>query len=156
FGVPGLGLKRGLGKDLVIAPYATMLAVQVDARAAVTNLGVIRHLGGEGPYGFYEALDFTPERLEKGERFKLVKHYMAPPQGMGLCAITNRLFNDIHVRRLRAEAAVRAVELLLHERVPIDAPELRSVEEGTDGGAAALSDAVNRRLTRPDTPAPRP
>jgi cyclic beta-1,2-glucan synthetase len=156
FGVPGLGLKRGLGKDLVIAPYASMLAVQVDARAAVINLAVIRHLGGEGPYGFYEALDFTPERLEKGERFKLVKQYMAHHQGMGLCAIANRLFNDIHVRRLRAEAAVRAVELLLHERVPIDAPELRSVEEGTDGGAAALSDAVNRRLTRPDTPAPRP
>jgi cyclic beta-1,2-glucan synthetase len=157
FGVPGLGLKRGLGKDLVIAPYATMLAVPVDARAAVTNLVTIRGLGGEGPYGFYEALDFTPERLEKGERLKLVKQYMAHHQGMGLCAINNRLFNDIHVRRLRAEPAVRAVELLLHERVPIDAPELRSVEEGADGGGGSiLPDAVNRRLTRPDTPAPRP
>lgn len=157
FGVPGLGLKRGLGKDLVIAPYATMLAVPVDARAAVANLATIRELGGEGPYGFYEALDFTPERLEKGERVKLVKQYMAHHQGMGLCAIANRLLNDIHVRRLRAEPAVRAVELLLHERVPIDTPELRSVEEGSDGGGGTiLPDAVNRRLTRPDTPAPRP
>lgn len=157
FGVPGLGLKRGLGKDLVIAPYATMLAVPVDARAAVGNLATIRELGGEGPYGFYEALDFTPERLEKGERLKVVKQYMAHHQGMGLCAIANRLLNDIHVRRLRAEPAVRAVELLLHERVPIDTPELRSVEEGSDGGGGTiLPDAVNRRLTRPDTPAPRP
>src|SRR5262245_36025660 len=71
FGVPGLGLKRGLGKDLVVAPYATMLAVPIDTRAAVANLAVIRELGGEGPYGIYEELDFTPERIAKGERVKL-------------------------------------------------------------------------------------
>jgi cyclic beta-1,2-glucan synthetase len=157
FGVPGLGLKRGLGKDLVVAPYATMLAVPIDARAAVANFAVLRELGGEGEYGFYEALDFTPDRLDKGDRCKVVKQYMAHHQGMGLCAITNRLLNDVHTRRLRAEPAVRAVELLLQERVPVDAPELRSPEEETEGaGSATLPDAVNRRLTRADTPAPRP
>ncbi len=157
FGVPGLGLKRGLGKDLVVAPYATMLAVPIDARAAVANFAILRQLGGEGEYGFYEALDFTPERLDKGERCRTVKQYMAHHQGMGLCAITNRLLNDVHIRRLRTEPSVRAAELLLHERVPIDAPELRSLEEETEGaGSTNLPDAVNRRLTRADTPVPRP
>ena len=156
FGVPGLGLKRGLGKDLVIAPYATMLATPVDARAAVANFAAIRELGGEGQYGFYEALDFTPDRLAKGERCKVVKSYMAHHQGMGLCAIANRLLGDIHTRRLRAEPSVRAVELLLHERVPIDAPEIRSPEAESESAGGPTPDAVNRRLTRADTPAPRP
>jgi cyclic beta-1,2-glucan synthetase len=156
FGVPGLGLKRGLSKDLVVAPYATMLAVMVDVRAAVANFAALREHGGEGPYGFYEAIDFTPERLNKGERYRVVKEYMAHHQGMGLCAITNRLLGDVHVRRLRAEPAVRAVELLLHERVPIDAAEIRSPEAETEGAGGPTQEAVNRRLTRADTPAPRP
>jgi cyclic beta-1,2-glucan synthetase len=156
FGVPGLGLKRGLGKDLVVAPYATMLAVPVNAHAAVGNLWSLRSMGGEGPFGFYEALDFTPDRLDPGERCKVVKEYMAHHQGMGLCAITNRLTGDVHLRRLRAEPAVRAVELLLHERVPLDAPDLRHPEAETEGSGGPVPDAVNRRLTRPDTPAPRP
>jgi cyclic beta-1,2-glucan synthetase len=156
FGVPGLGLKRGLGKDFVVAPYATMLAVSVDTHAAVANLDTLRAYGAEGPFGFYEAVDFTPDRLEKGERCKVVKQYMAHHQGMGLCAITNRLKGDVYPRRLRAEPAVRAVELLLHERVPIDAPEVRQPEEGTEGAGAAATEAVSRRLTRADTAAPRP
>ena len=81
---------------------------------------------------------------------------MAHHQGMGLCAIANRLKGDICNRRLRAEPAVRAVELLLHERVPIDAPEVRQPEEGTEGPAAGAPEAVSRRLTRADTAAPRP
>src|SRR5206468_10023944 len=96
----------------------------------------LRTHGAEGPFGFYEAVDFTPDRLEKGERFKVVKQYMAHHQGMGLCAITNRLKGDVYPRRLRAEPAVRAVELLLHERIPIDAPEVRQPEEGTEGAGA--------------------
>jgi cyclic beta-1,2-glucan synthetase len=156
FGVPGLGLKRGLSKDLVVAPYATLLAVPIDAPAAVANFAALREAGGEGPYGFYEALDFTPERLDAGERCKVVKSYMAHHQGMGLCAIVNRLRADIFSRRLRAEPAVRAAELLLHERVPVDVPEIRPPEQDTEGGGAAVPDAVNRRLTRPNTPAPRP
>jgi cyclic beta-1,2-glucan synthetase len=156
FGVPGLGLKRGLSKDLVVAPYATLLAVQVDAAAAVANFAALREAGGEGPFGFYEAIDFTPDRLDKGERFKVVRSYMAHHQGMGLCAIANRLLGDLHIRRLRSEPAVRAAELLLHERVPLDAPTLQSPEHETEGAGGSAPDAVNRRLTRPDTPAPRP
>jgi cyclic beta-1,2-glucan synthetase len=156
FGVPGLGLKRGLGKDLVVAPYATMLAAMTDAPAAVANFAPLGAVGGEGAYGFYEAIDFTPDRLDRGQRCRVVKSYMAHHQGMGLCAITNRLSNDVHCRRLRAEPAVRAVELLLQERVPLDAPELQSVEEDAETAAPAGAPAeVSRRLTTADTPAPR-
>lgn len=155
FGVPGLGLKRGLAKDLVIAPYATLLATMTDASAAVANFAALRAVGGEGPFGFYEAIDFTPDRLARGERCRVIKSYMAHHQGMGLCAITNRLLNDVHCRRLHAEPAVRAVELLLQERVPLDAPEVRSPEEAEAAAPAGLTDEVSRRLTTADTPAPR-
>jgi cyclic beta-1,2-glucan synthetase len=156
FGVPGLGLRRGLGKDRVAAPYATLLAVMTDAATAVANFGPLRAVGGEGPFGFYEAVDFTPDRLPRGERYRVVKSYMAHHQGMGLCAIANRLLGDVHCRRLHAEPAVRAVELLLQERVPLDAPEVRSHEEETEAAApAAAGSEVSRRLTTADTPAPR-
>jgi len=156
FGVPGLGLKRGLGKDLVVAPYATLLATMIDAPAAVANFAALRAVGGEGPFGFYEAIDFTPDRLDKGERCRVVKSYMAHHQGMALCAIANRLLNDTHCRRLDAEPAVRAVELLLQERVPLDAPEVRPPDVDVEGAVPADAPAeVSRRLTTADTPAPR-
>src|SRR5262249_56343645 len=66
FGVPGLGLERGLGDDLVIAPYATALAAMVDPSAAARNFGELARAGGRGPYGFYEALDYTRARLPEG------------------------------------------------------------------------------------------
>jgi len=156
FGVPGLGLKRGLGKDLVIAPYATMLATMIDTPAAVANFAALRAVGGEGPLGFYEAIDFTPDRLHRGERCRVVKSYMAHHQGMGLCAITDRLLNDIHCRRLHAEPAVKAAELLLQERVPLNSPEVRPPETETEAATATSATAeMNRRLTTADTPAPR-
>ncbi|QEG29966.1 N,N'-diacetylchitobiose phosphorylase [Gemmata obscuriglobus] len=156
FGVPGMGLKRGLGKDLVVAPYATLLATMVDATAAIGNFTMLRGAGGEGEYGFYEAIDFTRDRLKKGERWRVVKSYMAHHQGMGLCAITNRLLGDVHCRRLHAEPAVRAVELLLQERVPLDAPEVRAPDTETEGATpATAASEVSRRLTTAATPAPR-
>jgi cyclic beta-1,2-glucan synthetase len=156
FGVPGLGLKRGLAKDLVVAPYATLLATMTDAPAAVANFGPLRAVGGEGPFGFYEAIDFTPDRLARGQRCRVVRSYMAHHQGMGLCAIANRLLNDVHCRRLHAEPAVRAADLLLQERVPLDAPEVRSPDEEVEAAAPADATAeMSRRLTTADTPAPR-
>ncbi|VTS01618.1 glycosyltransferase 36 : Cellobiose phosphorylase OS=Singulisphaera acidiphila (strain ATCC BAA-1392 / DSM 18658 / VKM B-2454 / MOB10) GN=Sinac_1249 PE=4 SV=1: Glycoamylase: CBM_X: Glyco_transf_36: GT36_AF: CBM_X: Glyco_transf_36: GT36_AF [Gemmata massiliana] len=156
FGVPGLGLKRGLGKDLVVAPYATLLATMIDTRSAVVNFSALRAVGGEGEFGFYEAIDFTPDRLNKGERCWVVKSYMAHHQGMGLCAIANRLLNDIHCRRLHTEPAVKAVELLLQERVPLDAPDVRPSDVDAEGATPTGATAeVSRRLTTADTPAPR-
>lgn len=156
FGVPGLGLKRGLGKDLVVAPYATLLATMIDTTAAIGNFVALRDVGGEGEYGFYEAIDFTRDRLKKGEQWRVVKSYMAHHQGMGLCAITNRLLGDVHCQRLYAEPAVRAVELLLQERVPLDAPEVRAPDTDTEAAIPATATTeVSRRLATAATPAPR-
>ena len=162
FGVPGLGLKRGLDKDLVVAPYATMLAVVVRPHEAVANFKRLAAEGAEGAYGFYEAIDFTACRLPKGQKSVVCRSFMAHHQGMGIVAITNLLLDDPMPRRFRAEPMVRAAELLLQERVPRDAPivELMAVDPAAPPppDAATRPDApalMSRRLTNPDSPSPR-
>ena len=123
FGVPGLGLKRGLGEDLVIAPYATALAAMYDPHAAIANFRQLDALGARGMYGFYEALDFTPARLPEGARFAVVRAYMAHHQGMSLVALANVAFNGVMRRRFHRQPLVRAAELLLQER-PARLPSL--------------------------------
>jgi len=118
FGVPGLGLKRGLSENLVIAPYATGLATMVDAVAALANFDRLEALGARGRYGFYEALDFTSGRLPTGSRFALVRTYMAHHQAMSLLAIANVLDGGRLRDAFHAEPMIRAVELLLQERPP--------------------------------------
>lgn len=155
FGVPGLGLKRGLAKDRVIAPYATAMAVGIDPRAVLANLAHLEKVGGLGPYGLYEAIDYTPERHPVGKPGVVVRSYMAHHQGMGFIAIANALLGDPMPKRLLAEPAVRATELLLQERLP-DAPisvEVPEEEERTAGDGQA--EGVSRRLTTANTPAPR-
>ncbi|HKH90935.1 MAG TPA: glucoamylase family protein, partial [Gemmatimonadaceae bacterium] len=116
FGVPDLALKRGLARDLVIAPYATALAAMVDPNAALENLAVLERAGAFGPYGFHDALDYT--RPDPGSRFAVVKNYMAHHVGMSLVALANVLAGDVWQRRFHADPLVRAVELLLQERIP--------------------------------------
>ena len=116
FGVPDLALKRGLARDLVIAPYAAALAALVDPNAALDNLVVLERLGAFGPYGFHDSLDFT--RPDPGSRYAVVKNYMAHHVGMSLIALTNVLATSVWQRRFHADPLVRAVELLLHERIP--------------------------------------
>ena len=118
FGVPGLGLKRGLSENLVIAPYATGLATMVDADAALANLSALEAIGGRGEYGFYEAIDFTPARVPEGQRCAVVRTYMAHHQGMALLAIVNILDGGRLRDAFHAEPMIRATELLLHERPP--------------------------------------
>ena len=91
FGVPGLGLQRGLGEDLVVAPYATVLALMVDPAAAVQNLRRLAGEGAAGAFGFYEAVDYTPTRLRPGETRAIVRSYMAHHQGMSLLALAQVL-----------------------------------------------------------------
>ncbi len=130
FGVPGLGLKRGLSDDLVIAPYASVLAALVDPAAAAANL---RHLAAEGlsgRYGFYESIDYTPRAngdeppvgRERRRRGKIVRAYFAHHQAMSLLAFANTLQGDRFVARFHADPQVQATELLLQERVPRDVP----------------------------------
>ena len=95
FGVPGLGFKRGLGEDVVIAPYATALAAMVDPAAAAANFTRLAGIGGLGHYGFYEALDFTPSRLPDGQARAVVRAYMAHHQGMTIVALANALLDGV-------------------------------------------------------------
>jgi cyclic beta-1,2-glucan synthetase len=159
FGVPGLGLKRGLEQDLVIAPYATVMATLIRPHDAVANFAALADAGGEGPYGFYEAIDYTPDRVPADRRNVVVRSYMSHHQGMGFLALANVLLGDPFPRRLHAEPMVKATELLLQERVPWEAPLLDVAADataGTPAPAAKPGEApVSRRMTTPDTALPR-
>ncbi len=118
FGSSGLGRKRGLDDDIVIAPYATALALPLFPSFAVQNLTRLCELGALGTYGLYEAVDFTPSRLPEGRSCSIVSSYMAHHQGMTLAALDNLLCDEALVRRFEADARVKATQLLLQERVP--------------------------------------
>ena len=120
FGVPGLGLKRGLSENAVIAPYATALAAMVDPEAAAQNFSRLLAAGGLGHFGWYEALDYTPSRVPEGESVAVVRAYMAHHQGMTLVAIADALNRGAMRARFHAEPIIQATELLLQERTPRD------------------------------------
>ena len=156
FGVPGLGLKRGLAEDLVIAPYASALALMVAPGAACRNLERLKAESQEGAYGLYEAIDYTPARVPRGATCVTVRQFMAHHQGMSLLALAYLLLDRPMQRRFTADPMMRAADLLLQERVPkacvpifphvaeADATRLTSpVEEG-----------MMRVYTDPSGPAP--
>jgi len=118
FGVPGLGLKRGLGEDLVIAPYASALALMVMPLEACRNLQTLAAHDFLGAYGFFEAIDYTPSRVPRGKNHAIVHAFMAHHQGMSLLAFEHVLLNQPMQRRFMSDPLVRATELLLQERVP--------------------------------------
>jgi len=118
FGVPGLGLKRGLAENDVIAPYATALGAMVEPQAALSNFQRIEAAGGLGAYGFYEALDYTPGRISADSNVAVVRTFMAHHQGMTIVALANTLFDGVMRNRFHAEPMVKSAELLLQERMP--------------------------------------
>jgi len=157
FGVPGLGLKRGLGEDVVVAPYATALAAMIEPVAAIRNFARLGAAGASGTYGFREALDYTPRRLPEGKSVAVVKSYMAHHQGMALVALGNVVNGGIMVDRFHADPIVEATELLLQERVPRDvlvsrprADEVKSAADVRD-----MVPPVLRRFTSPHDAIPR-
>lgn len=117
FGVPTLALKQGLEKERVVAPYATFLAAMVAPKEAVSNLVQMEKYGALGEFGFYEALDFTPERLPKKRNYAVVKSYMAHHQGMSFMALGNLLHGNLMHRRFLNDPRVVSTDLLLHERI---------------------------------------
>ncbi len=129
FGIPGMGLKRGLATDLVVAPYATGLAAMFAPTEAYRNYAALEAAGSRGRYGFYEALDFTPARLPAGETVAVVRSYMAHHQGMTIVAIANVLQAGRMRGHFHAEPMIRATELLLQERIPRDIPAVTPLPE---------------------------
>jgi cellobiose phosphorylase len=122
FGVPGLGLKRGLSADLVVAPYATVLAAMVAPVSAIQNLEKLAENNALGNYGFYESIDFTPERIPKNKSYTIVKNYMAHHQGMSFIALQNVLQDNIMQKRFHRDPLVKSVEILLQERAVQTSP----------------------------------
>ncbi len=118
FGVPGLGFKRGLADDLVVAPYASVLALMLSPREACLNLQALAGNGYQGEYGLYEAIDFTPARVPRGKTCAPLSAYMAHHQGMSLLALTYLLLNRPMQRRFLSDPWFKASEMLLHERIP--------------------------------------
>ncbi len=138
FGVPGLGLKRGLADNTVIAPYATGLAAMVAPRSAAKNFERLAREGGRGDYGFYEALDFTPIRMRKGENVAIVRAHFAHHQGMTIVSILNAVKNGEMRDKFHAEPMIRAAELLLQERAPRNVPVTHASAAASGPSVAAL------------------
>jgi len=118
FGIPSLGLKRGLINDTVIAPYATVMALMVNPKDSVKNIMRLKEEGLDSPYGFYEAIDYTPERLKKGKKKSIVKSFMAHHQGMCFMALNNIINSYIMQERFHREPVIKAVEILMQEKIP--------------------------------------
>jgi cyclic beta-1,2-glucan synthetase len=129
FGIPRLGLKRGLVNDRVVAPYASLLALTVEPALVYKNLEALKVEGLVGPYGFYEAIDYTSERMPKKQKSMIVKSFMAHHQGMILVAINNYLNNNIMHNRFHSVPMVKATELLLQERIPRREIYIKEFEE---------------------------
>jgi len=156
FGVPGLGLKRGLSENVVIAPYATALAVMVDPKRSVLNFERLIAVGARGRYGFFEALDYTRSRLPEGSRVAVVRAFMAHHQGMTVVAIANVLFDGRMRERFHAEPSIQATELLLQERTPRDVSVAhpRAEEVGTAARVSEMQLPEARRLRTPHESTP--
>src|SRR5881409_4136516 len=157
FGVPGLGLKRGLSENAVVAPYATALAAMVDPGAAARNFARLGALGARGRYGFYEALDYTSTRLPEGKDVAIIRAFLAHHQGMTVVAIANGLLDRKMRERFHAEPIVQATELLLQERTPRDVAVAHPRRDEVSGVADVreLAPAVVRRFTSPHAATPR-
>ncbi len=152
FGVPGLGLKRGLSDDLVVAPYATVMALPYLPEAACANIE--RLIGTEealGRYGLVEAIDYTPSRVPRGKARAVVHAYMSHHQGMALLALSHFLCHAPIVRRFMSDPAVRATEVLLQERVPEVTPAIQPhMHEASSGAEKSEVDAGATMRVFPD------
>ena len=125
FGVPGLGLKRGLVDDLVISPYSTALALPIESEDSIRNFKQLEKVGARGEFGFYEAIDYTEERLVADETCHIIKSFFAHHQGMSLVAINNTINNSAVINRFHNDHRVKSCELLLQERFPSRIPLLQ-------------------------------
>jgi cyclic beta-1,2-glucan synthetase len=156
FGVPGLGLKRGLAQNTVIAPYATVLASQFAPAAAVDNLDRLAAIGAVGRYGFYDAIDFTPTRVPEGHQCAVVRNFFAHHQGMCIVAIGNVVHDGRMRLRFHADPVIEAAELLLQEKAPRDIPIATVRSEAPERGRLeAIDESPDIRRTADPMAAPK-
>ena len=151
FGVPGTGFKRGLGEDLVISPYATMMALMVEPAQAYDNLEILKEAGFEGKYGFYEAIDYTTARLQRKQSFTIIKSFMAHHQGMGFLSIAYLLLNKPMQQRFAADLGVKSALLLLQERIPRISSFYSPALHAADSALIYGNDIPMRVIKNPNT-----
>jgi len=155
FGVPGLGLKRGLAEDLVIAPYASALALMVAPEEACLNLQRLAAEGFEGEYGFYEAIDYTPSRLPRGKSNVVVRSFMAHHEGMSFLSLAYLLLDRPMQKRFESDPLFQATTLLLQERVPKATAFYSHADEFLDlRTTPSGTETPVRIFSSPDTPMP--
>ncbi len=155
FGVPGLGLKRGLAADIVVAPYASALALMVAPEEACLNLQRLAAEGFEGKYGFYEAIDYTPSRMPRGQSNGVVRSFMAHHQGMSFLSLAYLLLGRPMQKRFESDPSFKATTLLLQERVPkAMAFYSRTAESPELTTASDRLETPVRVFGSPDTPMP--
>ncbi|WDC83708.1 glucoamylase family protein [Caloramator sp. mosi_1] len=129
FGVPALGLKRGLSKDMVISPYSTILVLPFKPRVAIENIKELMKYNLLGKYGLYEAIDFTPDRTDKASNYGIVQSFMAHHQGMILTSINNYLNKNILIERFHSNPKVISGEFLLQEKIPVRTIITKNIKE---------------------------
>ncbi|MGH8641847.1 MAG: glucoamylase family protein, partial [Burkholderiales bacterium] len=155
FGVPGLGLKRGLSEDLVVAPYASALALLVTPEEACLNLQRLAAEGVEGKLGFYDAVDYTPSRLPPGQSSAVVRSFMAHHQGMIFLSLSHLLLDRPMTKRFMSDPQFQATTLLLQERIPKATAFYSHLADFSDIRAISSSSEMPVRvLGSPDTPIP--
>ncbi len=156
FGVPGLGLKRGLAEDVVVAPYATVMALMVAPEAACRNLERLAAEGRQGRYGFYEAIDYTPSRLPLGVSSATIRSFMTHHEGMSLLSLAYLLLDQPMQRRFQADPTLKAAGLLLQERIPKTTGPIfpHAVEASVTRTVPAEAEGTVRVLTDPGSPVP--
>ena len=118
FGIPWLGLKRGLAEEMVVSSYGTILAINDIPKLVIDNIRKLEKFGMYGKYGFYEAIDYTPSRVKKGKKFEIVKTYMAHHQGLILLSIDNLVKSNILQKRFSNNPEIEAIDILFQERMP--------------------------------------
>jgi cellobiose phosphorylase len=155
FGVPGLGFQRGLADDLVIAPYASALALMVAPEKACLNLEQLTAAGFEGKFGFYEAIDYTPSRLPRGQSSVVVRSFMTHHQGMSFLSLAYLLLDRPMQKRFESDPLFQATMLLLQERIPratrfyVHAEEITGLQP-----TSSVPETPVRVFDSPDTPIP--
>ena len=156
FGVPGLGLKRGLAEDSVIAPYASALALMVAPEAACSNLQRLAGDGLVGRFGFYEAIDYTASRLTRGQASAVVHSFMAHHQGMTLLSLAHLLLDQPMQRRFESDPRFQATMLLLQERIPkISTPQKYSAEHSEGSAFSGAAESSMQVPLGANTPTPK-
>ena len=154
FGVPGIGFKRGLGEDLVVSPYSTIMCLMVAPQAAHDNLKIMEAAGFMGKYGFYEAIDYTTSRLQRKQTYNVIKSFMAHHQGMAFLSLSYLINEQPMQKRFTADLQVKSALLILQEKVPIITNFYSPTVHAGDVNITPGGESNMRVITNPNTQIP--